>query len=136
MLMTIQRERTPLHVKKSAPHHRPFFFLTKKKGFSTLEIVPDGGVGFNFGQRRESRMRVSGRKSPDHPNMILVQLPLGKEILVFPEKASRFVVQNSNSSNDELTFDLGFALSGPKAYNIEVHSEVFERLNTSNNDME
>ena len=39
----VQKDSTPRHVKKGAPHHRPLFYLTKEKDFSRLEISPDGG---------------------------------------------------------------------------------------------
>ena len=93
-------------MKRGAPHHRALFFLTNEKDFSRLEIVPDGGISYDFRETNKARKRIKGRRSPDNPGKIVVKLRDGEEILINPDTFEmRHVVGNSRRT--ELTFDLG-----------------------------
>ena len=83
----------------------PFFFLTIMQGIQRLEIVPNGGIGFNSGfNRNRSRRRIlKGTKSPQEMR-ILYNLPQGKEIGIRPfGERNPFLLRD----NREYEFELG-----------------------------
>ena len=81
----------------------PFFFLTIQKGIERLEIVPNGGLGFNKNRSRSKRRILKGTKSPQEMR-ILYNLPQGKEIGIRPfGDKSPFLLRD----NREYEFELG-----------------------------
>ena len=81
----------------------PFFFLTILKGMERLEIVPNGGIGYNKNRSRRRRRFLKGTKSPQEMR-ILYNLPQGKEIGIRPfGDKSPFLLRD----NREYEFELG-----------------------------
>jgi len=117
-MVEIQASKTDKNNSKRQPDHRPLFFLGKGKGFKRLDIVKNGGIGVNYDETNKNRKRIVGRPTLNNNKNLIVNLPKGKQISI---------LTRSWDYLGNVTFNLGFSLSGPRAYNVD-SSEELDRM--------
>ena len=101
--MKIIQEKRTLYLKQErSPQQRPFYFLAKGSGFSRLDIVPNGGIGYKFGTTKKSRKVLLGKKSHKNDRRITYTFPRGQELEIHP---MHYRWLRSTSDVTEVTFE-------------------------------
>ena len=110
------------------PYQRPFYFLAKESGFKRLDRVPDGGIGYKYGQLSKVRKTLYGKISGSNDKRITYQLPKGKQVDIRPQHHRWLQASNVR----EVSFELGFTFAGPLAYNIKEVNQEYENIQEFN----
>ena len=110
------------------PYQRPFYFLAKESGFKRLDRVPDGGIGYKYGQWSKVRKTLYGKISGSNDKRITYQLPKGKQVDIRPQHHRWLQASNVR----EVSFELGFTFAGPLAYNIKEVNQEYENIQEFN----
>ena len=113
---------------QKVPKQWPFFFLAKDTGFRRLEISPNGGVNFKYGQSNKIRKVLHGKISCSTDKRITYQLPKGRELEIRPLH-HRWL---QASKVRDISFEIGFTLAGPIAYNIKEVNPEYDNIEEFN----